>query len=119
MDLLLDASGDLVVSKSGDISLTDSVAQKVRIRLKWLESEWRWNPNEGLPYLQQLFVKNPDTDTFESLVRAKIFEVPEITGVEDVSITYDKHTRKARIYFVALTDNETIREEVSLSWAMA
>ena len=50
MDILLDASGDLCISESGDLKLEDSVAQKIRIRLLWFEGEWRWDVEEGLPY---------------------------------------------------------------------
>ena len=114
MDLLLDRSGDLYVSPTGDVILAESVAQKIRIRLLWFEGEWKWNTDEGLPYMESLLIKNPDTDQFESLVREKIFEVDEVTDVRDVSIEYDKRTRSAIIRYVALTDLETIREEVKI-----
>ena len=51
MDILLDPSGDLFVGKNGDIALGESVAQKIKIRLKWFAAEWRWNRDEGLPYV--------------------------------------------------------------------
>ena len=69
MDILLDCSGDLYVSPNGDILLENSVAQKIRIRLLWFLEEWRWNREEGLPYMESLLIKNPDTDYFERLVR--------------------------------------------------
>ena len=69
MDILLDANGDLDISKRGDISLGDSVAQKIRIRLLWFEGEWRWDTDEGLPYFDGLLVKNPDVDEFEGLIK--------------------------------------------------
>ena len=114
MDILLDASGDLCISESGDLKLEDSVAQKIRIRLLWFEGEWRWDVEEGLPYFENLFVKNPDTDHFESLVRERIFEVEEVTEVKEVSVTYDRKTRDAVIRYTALTDFEKIREEVRI-----
>lgn len=115
MDILLDADGDLYVSPNGDISLGDSVAQKIRIKLLWFEGEWRWDESEGLPYKDGLLVKNPDTDSFESLVRAKIFEVDEVTEVKEVSISFDAKQRMATIRYTALTDTETIKEEVRLN----
>ena len=114
MDILLDASGDLCISESGDLKLEDSVAQKIRIRLLWFEGEWRWDTEEGIPYFENLFVKNPDTDHFESLVRERIFEVEEVTEVKEVSVTYDRKTRDAVIRYTALTDFEKIREEVRI-----
>lgn len=114
MDILLDRSGDLLVTKAGDILLENSVAQKIRIRLLWFEGEWRWNTDEGMPYMTNLLVKNPDTDYFESIVREKIFEVDEVVDVKDVRIVYDAKTREAVIHYVALTDYETIKEEVKI-----
>ena len=114
MDILLDKDGDLVVTDDGNIVLANSVAQKIRIRLLWFEGEWRWMPDEGLPYKDNLLVKDPDTDLFESMIREKIFDVDEVTAVEDVDITTDYKTRKANISFTAKTDEETINEEVTL-----
>lgn len=114
IDILLDSQGDIVLTEEGDIRLEESVRQKIRIKVLWLAEEWRWNRAEGLPYFDRLFVKNPDTDSFEALIRAKIFEVTEVTKVDDVSINFDRMSRIATVRFVAHTDDETIREEVLL-----
>ena len=79
MDILLSSDGDLHLTEKGDISLVNSVAQKIKIRLKWWLGEWRWDEDEGLPYKDELLIKNPDTDSFEMSVREKIFEVDEVT----------------------------------------
>lgn len=115
MDILLNNQGDLAVSHQGDILFGESVAQKISIRLKWFAGEWRWNREEGLPYMENLLIKNPDTDYVEALIRGKIFEVEEVTGVNDVSITYDNKMRRAVIRYTAVTDRETIKGEVELS----
>ncbi len=114
MDILLDKNGDLYISPRGDIALGNSVSQKIRIKLLMFENEWRWNRDEGLPYLDFMAQKNPDTNYLEALVRARIFETPEVTDVRDVQVTLDNKTRSGKIRFVALTDQETIREEVSI-----
>ena len=116
MDILLNSTGDLFVSPTGDIALENSVSQKIRIKLLWFEGEWKWNTEKGMPYRESLLIKNPDTDYFESLVREKIFEVEEVTEVKEVAITYDTHTRGAVIKYIALTDYETIAEEVNITW---
>ena len=114
MDILLSADGDLFLSEKGDISLTESVAQKIKIRLKWWLGEWRWDEEEGLPYRDELFIKNPDTDSFEMAVREKIFDVTEVTDVKEVSVEYVRKTRQGKIMFTAYVDNEVIREEVEI-----
>lgn len=115
MDIMLDKTGDLFISQNGDILLENSVAQKIRIKLLWFEGEWRWNKEEGLPYFTHLLVKNPDTDYFETVVREKIFEVDEVVDVKDVQIVFDSKTREAVIRYTALTDFETIKEEVKIN----
>lgn len=115
MDILLDSSGDMFVSEKGDIAIENSVAQKIRIKLLWFEGEWRWNEEEGLPYLDSLLIKNPDTDYFEGVVRGKIFEVDEVTEVRNVAVTFDKQSRSATIRYTAVTDYETIKEEVKIN----
>ena len=114
MDILLDHDGDMHLSEDGDIVLNESIAQKIRIRLLWFEGEWKWNLEEGLPYMESLLMKNPDIDYFESMIRSKIFEVDEVTNVDDVSIDFDSRTRNAIIRYTAYTDEEVIKEEVNI-----
>ena len=114
MDILLTKEGDLYLTDTGDISLVESIAQKIKIRLRWWLGEWRWDEDEGMPYRNELFIKNPDIDGFEMAVREKIFEIDEVTEVKDVSILYDRYTRIARITYIALTETETIKEEVKI-----
>lgn len=114
LDILLDKTGDLCISATGDIKLGDSVAQKIRIRLLWFEGEWRWDVDEGMPYFDRLFIKNPDIDYVESVVRERIFEVDEVTEVKEVSVLFDAKSREAVIRYTALTDLEKIREEVKI-----
>lgn len=112
MDLMLTKDGDLYISKDGDIAIEESVSQKIKIRLKWLLNEWRFDKEEGLAFKELLFIKNPDIDNFEMAVREKIFEVEEVVEVKDVSISYSSNDRIGTILFTALTDFETIRGEV-------
>lgn len=114
MDILLDKNGDLFVSPQGDIGLGNSVAQKIRIKLLWFVNEWKWDIEEGMPYREGLLVKNPDISYFEGIVRGTIFEVDEVTEVKDVEIVCDIKTRSATIKYTAITDYETIKEEVNI-----
>lgn len=116
MDIQMSKNGDLMVTETGDINITDSVAQKIKIRLGWHLAEWQWDIPEGLPYHEYVFVKNPDIEQIEKLVREKIYEVEEVTEVKNVSVTVDVKHRKATIYFVAYADTEIIKEELEI-WA--
>ena len=111
-DIMLDSTGDLHITRGGDIVIAQWVAQKIKVKVQWISGEWRWDEDEGLPYLTDLFVKNPDTDRFEMLVREAIFDVEGVTAVDDVRVTYDRSSRKGTIRFTAHAGAEIIREEV-------
>lgn len=113
MDIMLDNKGDLLF-KDNDILLADSVAQKIKIRLLWFEKEWRWNREQGLPYFEDILIKDYDVNHIESIIRQCIFEIEEVTEVKDVKLTVNRQTRVATIKFVAVCDLETIREEVAI-----
>ena len=113
MDIMLDNKGDLLF-KDNDILLADSVAQKIKIRLLWFEKEWRWNREQGLPYFEDILIKDYDVNHIESIIRQSIFEIEEVTEVKDVKLTVNRQTRVATIKFVAVCDLETIREEVAI-----
>lgn len=113
MDILLGKDGDLHFS-NGDIVLKNSVSQKINIRLRWFLGEWRWDEEKGLPYFDELLIKNPSIEYFEELIREEIFNVDEVTEVSSVDISHDASTRKAKIRYVAKTDLENIREEVEI-----
>ena len=111
-DILLDGSGDLHISETGDISLTDSIRQAVVVRLKWFEGEWRFAPEYGVPYFDNMLVKNPNLVKIRSLIRAEIMSVESVTDVKNITINVDKHNRTAKITLDITTYEETHREEV-------
>jgi hypothetical protein len=111
MDILLDEKGDLYF-KETDIVLANSVRQKIKIRLKWFFQEWRWDDEAGLDYFGYIFVKNPNLEQAKELIEEQIFNVDEVTEVNNVSIEIDSLSRKAAITYEAVTDEETFRDEV-------
>lgn len=47
VDIRLDKNGDIDISPTGDIFITESVRQAVLIRLRWFFGEWRLGPYMG------------------------------------------------------------------------
>lgn len=115
-DLLLTQDGDLFVSDNGDVEFTDSVAQAIIIRLKWFLGEWRINKTYGVPYYDEVFVKNPSTALLEDRLRTEILTVEGVASVDNVSVSIDKITRVAKIKFSATSkDGATETGEVKLN----
>lgn len=113
-DLLLDASGDLLFV-DGDVVITDSVIQAIKIRLKWFVGEWKINPEWGVSYYEDVFVKTPNKLLIEEMLREEILSVSEVTEVKSVSIDINKDTRCATITFTAMVGEQTLHEEVLIN----
>lgn len=115
LDILLSSKGDLKINDSGDIELTESVRQAIRIRLQWFWSEWRLGPEAGIPWFEEILVKNPNIDRCLQIFREAILSVKEVKNVRDMSLVIEPKTRQAKLKFTATTDEETINEEVLLN----
>ena len=114
-DILLDTSGDINITAWGDISLTDSVRQAVKIRLLWFFQEWMFEPSYGVPYYETILVKNPNLERMRGIVKNEIQSVTEVQEVRNIKIDYDKPTRKARVLYELVTNEETFRDEVDIN----
>lgn len=115
LDILLDRDGDLKVSETGDISLTESVRQAIRIRLLWFLGEWRLGPLAGLDYWGTVLVKNPNLVKIWQAIRDEILSVNEVTAVKDLQLVHDVQARTLAVRYEAVTDEETFRDEVSIN----
>lgn len=114
-DLKLDKAGDIEISENGDVALTQSVRQAVSIRLRWLFGEWRFAPENGVPYFDEILVKRPDIDRIKQILREEIMDVDGMTDVKNMKVSIDSVSRAAFISFDGTADGENFREEVLVS----
>ena len=114
LDILLNSNGDYKISDTGDIVLTQSVRQAIRIRLKWFFGEWRLGPLLGLDYWGTVLVKNPNLVKVRQAIRDEILSVEEVTAVNRVDLKADAARRQLIVSFEAATSEETFQEEVKI-----
>ncbi len=114
VDFKLTKDGDLELTAQGDITITDSIAQAVRVRLLWFLEEWRLGPELGFPYFEDVFVKNPSQSKIRHHIRDTVLGVDGVIDVKHVSFTIDSKTREAVINVTFSTDEDTFREEVRI-----
>ena len=106
-DILLNGNGDVLLNESGDIQFTDSVKQAIDIRLKWFSKEWKLGPDFGIPYYEEVFVKNPSTMLIEEKMRDAIMDVDEIEDIISFNMSLDKALRKLTVtYVVSVSENQ-------------
>ena len=116
IDFKLSPDWDLELSAVGDISATDSVVQAVRVRLLWFFQEWRLGPGFGIPYFEEILVKNPNEVKVRHLIREAVMSVDGVTNVQGVGLDIDKKTRRATVTVTFTTNEQTYKEEVKIEW---
>ena len=116
LDILLTPDGDLNITDYGDIMLTESVRQAIRIRLLWFFSEWRFAPGLGVPYFEDILIKNPNMNRIRRIIRNEVMSVREVRDVRNLQVVINALSRRAVISFFAVTDEETYHEEVEIPW---
>lgn len=72
----------------------DAVIQRLCIRLAFFRGEWFLDQREGVPYLQSVFVKNPDLPLIEALFRRVARTTPGVTRVVSYAAALDTRTRR-------------------------
>lgn len=106
-DIAIDpVTGDLDLT-GGDLNIVDGVdaiAQHVRIRLRTFLGEWFLDQRIGVPYYQQILVKNPATNTVRRILQEVVATTPGIVSVDDFSTDYDGPTRVLSVRFTATAD---------------
>ena len=116
-DLELDSTRNLVVRNS-DLQFVydgEAIAQAVGVRLRFFEGEWFLNLETGMPYFQEILVKNPNIALIKSYIRETILDTPGINEVADVTLAFNTATRILSVGFKATTDlGELISENLKV-----
>jgi len=108
-DIQLDRdTHDLVIDPgTGDIQLLDGprrIAQQIKVTLLAFLGEWFLDTSFGVPYLEEVMIKNPRSSTLQAIFRAKITDVPGVTGrIRRLEFDFNRATRDLRVTFDAET----------------
>jgi hypothetical protein len=114
-DLKLTADGDLDTS-TGDLQIISGipgVIQDIMTRLKMFQGEFFLDQTVGVPYFQEIFVKNPSANLIKAAFRDAILATPFVTAVGNLAITYDGAARTISIKFDATIGDTTVPINVS------
>jgi hypothetical protein len=107
--------GDLKLVK-GDIvwviEKIDQVVQQARIRLLSFRGDWFLDLREGVPYFEDVLVKNPNAGRIRAIMRQSLLGIPSVIRVPDLVLAFDKAQRLLRIrWSLVLDDGTVIRSE--------
>ena len=105
LDLLLDDNG--VVLRGGDWAFAidrEGIQQRISQVLKTIAGEWFLDLDYGLPYFEQVLVKNPNLPSVQDIFRRAILSVKGVSSVERLNLSLDTTSRTLTVSWVVLTD---------------
>lgn len=112
-DLRLDANGDLSIV-NGDLSIISDkleIDQLLKQRLQFFSGEWFLDIEDGLPWFDEVFVKNPDPVILNTIFKDIILTTPGVLGLDEFDLTLDTVTRVMTLSFRARTTEGPITFE--------
>jgi len=95
--------GDIKIV-GGDLSLLtgiDAVEQHLKQRLKTFYGEWFLNKAIGVPYFEQVFVKNFNANILDSVFKKIIIETPGVIQLLEFALEIDSSAREFFLTFKA------------------
>jgi hypothetical protein len=116
MDLLLNLNQssptyrDLVV-QNNDLVIIDgltAIQQDILQRLSFFLSEWFLDNTQGLPWFQQILVKNPVQGNVDTIFRNAILETPGVKQLTKYSFVPNFSARTCSVSFIAQTTQGTV-----------
>ena len=105
LDLLLDDNG--VVLRGGDWAFAidrEGIQQRISQVLKTIAGEWFLDLDYGLPYFEQILIKNPNLPSVQDLFRRALLSVRGVSSVERITLSLDTTSRTLTVSWVVLTD---------------
>jgi len=113
-------SHDMLFHPVGDkyeiwhIGGADKVAQQIKINLLTFLGEWFLDNTLGVPYLEEILIKNPRIPSVETILRNHISGVPNVTRITRFGLGWDRKARTLSVEFACDTDLGPISESVKL-----
>ena len=103
-DLALSTIDDDILVENDQLDIVDgddAIVQHLKIRLRFFLSEWFLDQRLGIPYLEQILVKNPNLVAVRNIFREAILETPGIATITRFDLQVDAAARKLTVEFTA------------------
>lgn len=112
IDLLVGGNNNDLILTVGDLTLvteSDQINQAISQALGMFYGEWFLDNRQGIPYIQQIFVKNPNLDIIQALLLNAIQNVPGVVQITSFAFTYNNANRNLGVTLsVQTTNGQTI-----------
>ena len=119
LDIALNAADHDLLLANVDLLLIDNaerVAQQIKIQhLTWL-GEWFLDITHGMPYLENILVKNPNLAIIRQIFINQTLQVPDVVKIEKLDLFMDKKNRALQISYTARTNYGLVERKELLGY---
>lgn len=114
--LLQDSTGDLVFTNNQltFVDGADQVKQSIIQRFRTFAGEWFLDTSLGIPYFQNVLVKNPNLTLIESYFKNELWAVPGVLSIINFSLNFDPVARTISISCSVQSSAGPIQVEVTI-----
>lgn len=86
----------------------DAVIQRIRQRFRMFRGEWFLDKRLGIPYYEEILVKNPDVGVVTTIFRQVLTDTPGVARVASMKARVDRGARELVTSFEAVLEDPTI-----------
>jgi hypothetical protein len=93
-DILIDSNCDIDIADGPQlVSEIDQVAQHAKTRMQTFLGECAFNTTIGVRWFEDIFVKAPNKELVDSLIKATLLDTPGVFELLKYDSTYDARAR--------------------------
>lgn len=108
-DLQLDATGNIQVTADTE----ELLSVRIKTRFSTFRGEWFLDRNLGVPYFEEVMVKNPDVNAVRNLLLAQLVDIPGVDEVLSFDVNFNTASRLFQVNFkVRATDGTIVEGEI-------
>jgi len=99
MDIQLDDNRDLLIENNDVIFIEgeDEIEQRVLQNLRMFQGEWFLNLDSGVPYYQDILVKNPNLYNVSAILKTAILDTPGVLEISNFTADFDQTNRELKV----------------------
>jgi hypothetical protein len=100
---LLFVDNDLILTSDANPNGTNNILQDIVQNISFFFQEWFLDNTKGIPYFQQILIKNPDQSKIDAFFINTILGTPGVTQLLSYNFTPNYPGRVLNVQFSAMT----------------
>lgn len=101
-DILI-TNNDITLTSDANSNGANPVLQDILQRLRFYLGEWFLDNTQGIPWIQQILIKNPNISGVEAILMNTIVGTPGVTQLTDFTASFNTAQRIFSVSFKCIT----------------